>query len=61
MRRVEVEEMWFAMNQMKIGKASGPSWVVAEMFKAGGDKYLESLTTYLVISCSRISYRRNGS
>ena len=44
MRRSEVEEMWCAMNQMKFGKASGPSWVVAEMFKAGGDKCLESLT-----------------
>ena len=29
---------------MKIGKASGPSGVALEMFKAGGDKCLKSLT-----------------
>ena len=29
---------------MKIGKASGPSGVVLEMFRAGGDKCLKSLT-----------------
>ena len=34
--RVEVEEVWCAMNRMKIGKASGLSGVALEMFKAGG-------------------------
>ena len=32
-----------AMNQMKIGKASGPSSVVPEMLNAGGEKCLKSL------------------
>ena len=36
--------MLCAMNLMKIGKARGPSWIVLEMFKAGGDKCLKSLT-----------------
>ena len=43
-RRIEVEEVRCAMNQMKIGKASGPSGVAVEMFKAGGDKCLKSST-----------------
>ena len=42
MRRIE--EVQFAMNRMKNGKASGPSAVVIELFKAGGFKCLESLT-----------------
>ena len=32
------------MNRMKIGKTSGPSGVAIELFKAGGDKCLKSLT-----------------
>ena len=36
--------MLCAMNLMKIGKARGPSWIVLEMFKVGGDKCLKSLT-----------------
>ena len=33
------------MNRMKIRKASGPSGVAIELFKAGGDKcFLKSLT-----------------
>ena len=44
MRRTEVEEVHCAMNQMKIGKASGPPGVALEMFKAGRDKCLKSLT-----------------
>ena len=36
-RRIEVEELQCAMNQMKIGKASGPSGVPKELFKAGGE------------------------
>ena len=32
------------MNRMKIGKASGPSGFVIELFKPGGDKCLKSLT-----------------
>ena len=43
-RRIEVEEVQCAMNQMKIGKASGPSGVALEMFKAGREKFLKSLT-----------------
>ena len=43
-RRIEVEEVQCAMNRMKIGKASGPAGVALEMFKAGGDKCLKSLT-----------------
>ena len=43
-RRIEVEEVRCAMNRMKIGKASEPSGVAIEMFKAGADKCLKSLT-----------------
>ena len=43
-RRIEVEELWFAMNRMIIGKASGPSRVAIEWFKAGGDKCLKFFT-----------------
>ena len=32
------------MNRMKIGKASGPSGVVIELYKASGDKCLKYLT-----------------
>ena len=35
--------MLCAMDCMKIGKASGPSEVGIELFKAGRDKYLKSL------------------
>ena len=42
--RIQVEEVRCAMNCMKITKASGPSWVAIELFKAGGDKCLKSLT-----------------
>ena len=44
MRRTEVEEVRWAMNRMKIGKASGPSGVALELFKVGRDKCLKSLT-----------------
>ena len=44
MRRIENEEVGCAMNHMKIRKASGPSGVAIELFKAGGDKCLKSLT-----------------
>ena len=44
MRRIEVEEVKCAMNHMKIRKASGPSGVVIESLKAGGDRFLKSLT-----------------
>ena len=43
-RRIEVEKVRFAMNRMKIGKASWPSGVAIELFMAGGDKCLKSLT-----------------
>ena len=47
MRRLQVEDMQCAMNHMKIGKASGPSGVAKEFFKAGRDKCLKSLTNIL--------------
>ena len=34
----------FLMNRIKIGKASGPSGLALEMFRACGDNYLKSLT-----------------
>ena len=46
MRRIEVEEMRCVMNCMKIWKASEPFGVTIELFKAGGDKCLKSLTNY---------------
>ena len=33
-----------AMNCAKIGKVSGPTGVAVELFKAGEDKFLKSLT-----------------
>ena len=42
--RIEVEEEWCAMNCMKIWTASGSSRAAIELFKAGGDKCLKSLT-----------------
>ena len=42
--RIEVEEVKCAINCLKIGKANGPSGVVIELFKAGGDKCLKALT-----------------
>ena len=44
-RKIEVEEVQCAMNRMKIEKASGPSGVAIELFKAGRGKCLKSLTT----------------
>ena len=35
-RRIEVEEVRYATNYIKIGKKSGPSGVAIELFKAGG-------------------------
>ena len=34
-RRIEVEEVRYATNYIKIGKKSGPSGVAIELFKAG--------------------------
>ena len=45
-KRIEVEEVWCAMNRMKIEKASGPSGVALEMFKADGDKCLKNIFNY---------------
>ena len=57
-RRIEVEGVQCAMNQMKIFKAKGPSGVVAiELFKDGGDKCLKSLTN---IFSDILSNQRNG-
>ena len=39
-RKIEVEEVRWAMNRMKIEKASGPSGFALELFKAGWDKCL---------------------
>ena len=41
--RIEVEEAWCAMNQMRTGQASGSSRVAMEMLEAGWDKCLKSL------------------
>ena len=43
-RRMEVEEVHCEMNRMEIEKASGPSGVAIELFKAGEDNCLKSLT-----------------
>ena len=59
-RRIEVEEVRYAMNRMKIGRASGSSGVALEMLKAAVYKWLKSLTTYLMVFCLRISCGRNG-
>ena len=48
-RRIEVEEVWCAMTRMKTGKASGPSSVAIELFKAGEDRCLESLKNIFTI------------
>ena len=37
-RRIELEEVWHAMNLMKIWKARGPFEIVIEMFKTSWDK-----------------------
>ena len=44
MRRIQVEEVWCSMNRMRIRKASWPSGIAMELFKAGGDKCLIYLT-----------------
>ena len=43
MRRIEVKEVWCPMNHMRIRKASWPSGIAMELFKAGGDKCLKYL------------------
>ena len=58
-KRTKVEEVWYTMNPMKLRKASRPSGVAIELFKAGGDKCLKSLTNDM-ISCLKISYGRIG-
>ena len=59
-RRTEVEEVRCEMNRMKIGKASGPPGVPIELFKAGRDKCLKSLTNIFNDILFKISYRRSG-
>ena len=59
-RRIEVEEVWCAMNCIKIGKASGPSGTAIELFKSGGGKCLKSLTNIFNDILFKISYQRNG-
>ena len=49
-RTIEVEEVRCAINRMKIGEASGPCRVAIELFKAGGDRCLKSLTNIFNIS-----------
>ena len=46
-RRIAVEEAQCLMNRMKIERASGPSGVAIELFKAGG-KCLKSLTNTFI-------------
>ena len=58
-RRTQVKKVRCAVNRMKTGRASGPSRVAIELFKADGDKCSKSLTNLFNI-CSRISYRKNG-
>ena len=41
MRRIEVEEVWCAMNHMKIRK--GTSGVAIELLKVGGDQSLTNI------------------
>ena len=41
--RIEVEEAWCAMDQMKIWQVSGSSRVAMEMLEAGWDKCLKFL------------------
>ena len=60
MRRIEIEELRCAMNHMKIGKANEPSEVAIKLFKTGWNKFFKSFTNIYKISCSRISYPRNG-
>ena len=43
-KKIEVEVVFCAMNRMKIRKASGSSGFALELFKAGGNKCLKSLT-----------------
>ena len=43
-RRIEIGEMLCTINLIKIRKARGPSGVAIELFKAGADKCLKSLT-----------------
>ena len=49
-RRIEVEEVWCTMNQMKIRKASGPieSGVSVKLFRAGGDKFFKSVINVFI-------------
>ena len=46
--RIGVEEVWYAMNNMKNGKSRGPSGVVLGMLKAGGEPCLNSLTAIFI-------------
>ena len=41
-RRIDVEEVWCAMNRMKMRKVRGPSGFAIELLKTGGDKCLKS-------------------
>ena len=44
MRTTVVEEVWCAMNRMRIKKASGPSEIALKLFRAGGDNCLKYFT-----------------
>ena len=44
MRKIEAEQVWCAMNCMKIGETCGLSWVSIQLLKGGGDRALKSLT-----------------
>lgn len=55
MGKIDGKEIMFAMSDIKIGKASGLSWVVLEMLKADREPCLNSLTT--MISCLRVGWQ----
>ena len=46
-RRIEVEEVQCARNDIKIGKASGPFGFALECFKGGRDKCLKSFNKHI--------------
>ena len=59
MRRIDVEEVRCSMNHMKVGKASGPSGVAIELFKAVANKWLKSFTNMFNVLFKE-KYWRNG-
>ena len=62
--KISEEEVGVAIGKMKLGKAGGPSGVVADMLKAAGDegtKWMTELCNAVVILTVRgASYRIKG-